>query len=234
MARKTKTVIKQRKGKKSRKNKRTKTRKQNNRKNIKKYVRKMIGGEFSDDDKNHLRDLGFTEQQINILEAHPVLTLDMVIDSLHQNNPNTRNRFTPAEIIESIHNVDNENENENPNVLDISDISDEGSLHNLSIGSINNTDSMDTTRESFSSFGSLDSLDNGSGLNPSDLNLDMNDDDESRSLGGKKRKTRKYRKSYKGGACYGTGVGANCYDPNFSIYNTRELQLFPYRPVPKY
>jgi hypothetical protein len=41
------------------------------------------------------------------------------------------------------------------------------------------------------------------------------------------RKTRRYR----GGALYGNGVGANCYDPNFSIYNTRELQLFPYRPA---
>ena len=47
----------------------------------------------------------------------------------------------------------------------------------------------------------------------------------------KSRKYRKSRKSYKGGAHYGTGVGSNCYDPNFSIYNTRELQLFPYRPT---
>jgi hypothetical protein len=61
-----------------------------------------------------------------------------------------------------------------------------------------------------------------------------------KTTGGRRRKirkSRKYRKSrkcYKGGAHYGTGVGANCYDPNFSIYNTRELTLFPYRPVPKY
>jgi len=44
--------------------------------------------------------------------------------------------------------------------------------------------------------------------------------------GGKmRRKSRKQR----GGTCYGNGVGANNYDPNFSIYNTRELTLFPYR-----
>jgi len=43
-----------------------------------------------------------------------------------------------------------------------------------------------------------------------------------------RKHTRKYR--HKGGAIYGTGYGANCYDPNFSIYNTRELQLFPYSP----
>jgi hypothetical protein len=28
----------------------------------------------------------------------------------------------------------------------------------------------------------------------------------------------------------GQNVGGNCYDPNFSIYNTRELTLFPYNP----
>jgi hypothetical protein len=48
-----------------------------------------------------------------------------------------------------------------------------------------------------------------------------------------KRKTSKRKTSkkinIKGGALYGTGIGANCYDPNFSIYNTRELQLFPYK-----
>jgi len=38
------------------------------------------------------------------------------------------------------------------------------------------------------------------------------------------------RKKLKGGNCYGTGVGANNYDPNNSIYNTNMLQLFPYKP----
>jgi len=50
---------------------------------------------------------------------------------------------------------------------------------------------------------------------------------------GKRRKTLKRRrtmKKQKGGMCYGSGVGANSYDPNFSIYNTKELQLFPYNP----
>jgi len=46
----------------------------------------------------------------------------------------------------------------------------------------------------------------------------------------KKRKGRKTRKQ-RGGTCYGNGVGANNYDPSFSIYNTRELTLFPYKPT---
>ena len=62
------------------------------------------------------------------------------------------------------------------------------------------------------------------------------------SSGGKKRKivsrkmrlkrkrgskTRRYKQ--RGGTCYGTGVGSNNYDPNYSIYNTNMLKLFPYK-----
>ena len=43
----------------------------------------------------------------------------------------------------------------------------------------------------------------------------------------KKRKGTKQR----GGTCYGNGVGANNYDPNFSIHNTNLLKLFPYNPT---
>ena len=48
-----------------------------------------------------------------------------------------------------------------------------------------------------------------------------------------RRRTMKRRLSRKqrGGTCYGNGVGANTGDPNFSIYNTRELELFPYKPT---
>jgi hypothetical protein len=57
----------------------------------------------------------------------------------------------------------------------------------------------------------------------------MDDIADSPDVGGSKRR-RKSRKQ-RGGTCYGNGVGANNYDPNFSIYNTRELTLFPYRPT---
>jgi hypothetical protein len=57
----------------------------------------------------------------------------------------------------------------------------------------------------------------------------MDDIADSPDVGGGKRR-RKSRKQ-RGGTCYGNGVGANNYDPNFSIYNTRELTLFPYRPT---
>lgn len=51
------------------------------------------------------------------------------------------------------------------------------------------------------------------------------------SEGGRKtrRNRRDRRRGQKGGRCYGSGVGANSYDPNYSIYNTPMLKLFPYK-----
>ena len=34
----------------------------------------------------------------------------------------------------------------------------------------------------------------------------------------------------RGGTCYGTGVGANSTENNFSVFNTNQLKLFPYKP----
>lgn len=54
-------------------------------------------------------------------------------------------------------------------------------------------------------------------------------------LGGSKRRHRKDRKSKKhkkirgGNRFGGNNIGANCSDPNFSIYNTNLLKLFPYK-----
>ena len=43
------------------------------------------------------------------------------------------------------------------------------------------------------------------------------------------RRRRTYNRKGGAGACFGNGVGSNHFDPNYSIYNTRALQLFPYR-----
>jgi hypothetical protein len=47
-----------------------------------------------------------------------------------------------------------------------------------------------------------------------------------------KKRNKRNKKTVKrgGGGCFGNGVGANAYDPNYSIFNTRELKLFHYRP----
>lgn len=147
-----------------------------NRKSNSRFSKKMFGGDFTDDDKKELRNKGFTDEDIIILSTMPV-GVNFILNSLQQINPDTGNKFTPAEIMTSINTTQNE---------------------------INNT------------------------IPPSN------------SYGGKKRKSSRrgtrrgliYRsRKQRGGMCFGTGVGANNYDPNFSIYNTRELSLFPYRPT---
>ena len=42
------------------------------------------------------------------------------------------------------------------------------------------------------------------------------------------RKTRAH--TIRGGACYGTGVGITSTENNFSVFNTSQLKLFPYKP----
>jgi len=64
-----------------------------------------------------------------------------------------------------------------------------------------------------------------------------NNQSSSRVMRGNKKK--KYTKNKRdkndatkisGGACFGNGVGANINNPNYSIYNTNALKLFPYKP----
>jgi len=45
----------------------------------------------------------------------------------------------------------------------------------------------------------------------------------------KMRKSRKHKKIRGGNRIGGNNIGANCSDPNFSIYNTNLLKLFPYK-----
>ena len=83
-------------------------------------------------------------------------------------------------------------------------------------------------------------------LNPDDGFTDVEDNDEDyedendEQQGGrnkkskrrktKKNKTKKQMRRIKGGAMFGNGYGANCNDPNYNIYNTNLLKLFPYSP----
>lgn len=54
---------------------------------------------------------------------------------------------------------------------------------------------------------------------------------KSRKLRVRKLKSRKLKsRNLRGGIRYGTGVGSNCNEPNYSIFNTNLLKLFPYKP----
>jgi hypothetical protein len=203
----------------------------------------MFGGDFSQQENQQLLGLGFTQDDIQVLSDTGV-GFNIIQISLNQVNPATGNPFTPQEIIQSVNEANNE-----MNQLDISGISNASDDdHNLNDSY---DDSINTTQENVSNVSNNNfvdnSVDNGS-LHLSDLENSNNNSNnttiEEDSFGGKRRKGRKTRKGRKhgrkhgrktrkqrGGMCFGNGVGANNYDPNFSIYNTRELTLFPYSPT---
>jgi hypothetical protein len=128
-----------------------------------------------------------------------------------------------------------------PSDLDISQINDSGytTEQTASLGEAFDLDSIPNAEDE------SHYLDSNSSLHLSDLNLNgLNESGyttsaEDESFGGKRhrksykkrrgKKTRKNRRKQKGGVCYGNGVGANNYDPNYSIYNTNMLKLFPYK-----
>lgn len=169
--------------------------------------KKMVGGDFTQEETQQLLEMGFTQDDLQVLAGTGV-RLNIIQMSLNQINPATGNPFTPQEIIQSVNEANDEINNLDVSV--ISNASDDD--HNLDIGE--NLDLDDSYNDS--------------------MNTTMED------ISGGGRKTRKGRKGRKhgiksrrqrGGMCFGNGVGANNYDPNFSIYNTRELTLFPYKPT---
>jgi hypothetical protein len=216
-------------------------------KKTRRRTRKMRGGAFSQNELQQLQEQQFTQNQIQILTQLAVpfnqiiqkintithggiinpdnIPEQIVVELLNESifeNPNANDMIPHAD--NDIHDLDD-------NDLDLSMDQSQGSLH-LSHLNVSN-DSMD---------GNTTLPDESLGISQiSDISLPSNiSENESfaSEIGGKKRRRKTQRKSKKGkktrkqrgGMCYGNGVGANSYEPNYSIYNTRELELFPYRP----
>lgn len=191
----------------------------------KKYSRKMRGGAL---DEQELLGLGFTAEHIAALHNYGFVSMNPILISLHTINPQTGAYFTPQELIDSLNDVNNEAENEED--------------ENQPLPEFNNVENDIDNHMDLNMI-----FEQGPGLNIQDLGPYSPKSVTEEPSGGRRiRKSRrrrsrnhKFRKSgrrmrsrktYKGGACYGNGVGANAFDPNNSIYNTRELQLFPYKP----
>ena len=177
------------------------------------------------------------------------VTRTLEVDDLNERKPRDLEELDVSVIANS---EDDEHDYGVNDSLDLDDTNMNDSMDTINESMTNIGDDYDYNDDSIR-------LSNGS-LHLSDLNEDdgeislANTTIEDGSIGGKKRKTMKKRKmkktkktmkkrkmkkmmkkrkttkNQKGGMCYGNGVGANSYDPNFSIYNTRELELFPYRP----
>ena len=182
------------------------------------YSRKMMGGAL---DEQALIQKGFTSEQIAALHNHGIESMDLINISLQQTNPQTGAPFTPQELIDSLNDAMNEVAN-----LDNEPAVNEG---------INPPAEMNIP-EPLNVNGN-NNFQPGPALAMEDLQpesprsvVDFPQGGRRQRMSNKKTMKKRGRKTYKGGACYGNGVGANAYDPNNSIFNTRELQLFPYKP----
>jgi len=201
--------------------------------------RNMKGGAFSQEDIRELREEGFTNSQIDSLQDLGVSLNDIMQrvnritnDYSFHGDPDYMTEQVMVELL-------------NEHIFD-------GSANQIAAIPHADDDEHDidisgSLDHSFSSQGTM----NLNELNISNISRDSGyTTSEDRSFdehGGKKRrriskknktskgKRRTYRnskrnKTLKGGMCFGRGVGANSYDPNYSIYNTNMLNLFPYKP----
>ena len=180
-----------------------------------KQLKKMYGGMFSDANRIELGQLGFSNQDIGLLETN-IPNISLIRGSLQQINPETGALFTPQELMQGLHDamneptnildmdsVDNENENE-LNISGISNVSDDDHFldenNDLNASFMNNDDTLNTTRSSISNLnGSNDnmSFQSDGSLHLSDLDdseqHSINTTKEDNSFGGKKRRTMKKR-----------------------------------------
>jgi len=184
----------------------------------------MKGGAFSEQELQQLENYGFSEYQIESLTDLGVSfneIMEKVNTIMSQNSYNDPDYMTEQVIVEL------SNENIHAPIMHA-----DNDIHELDMG----------MNDSFSSQGTMN-LDELNTSNISNTSGDTTSEDISfggrtrrrisrkgRKTRRKGRKTRSNRKlKLKGGMCFGNGVGANSYNPNYSIYNTNMLKLFPYK-----
>ena len=209
---------------KNRKQKKTKTRRR----------RTMKGGNFSPDETQYLQHQGFSNNQIETLQQLGITIADIQqkmssimnqsAEGFHGNSDDMAEQVVTELLNEHIFNNPNANA---MNMEPIAHANDDNHYMDIDDNDLNLSQHSDNS------------------LNLSDLQADSYDSNdgntsgESMEWGGKKRRNKSYKKrknnrrisrKQRGGTCYGTGVGANSNDPNYSIYNTNILKLFPYRP----
>ena len=225
----------------------SKTTKYNKKRNIKRRnnkSKKNMKGGFAPDENERLLNNGFQQQQIDELSAMNVsiVTIEEAIDYYNNNYnahqiivsiaKNLHNDLSPlhnigSQSVSQISQSDNSLDSSTPSTLNLSDLGD------AIPQDVNDTHDMDMSGDNLDMSGVTDEP----SMNESEISMNAN---ENPHAGGRRRRRTKKRmsnirrnKSYrkvKGGATmYGTGYGANCSNPNFSIYNTNLTKLFPYR-----
>lgn len=196
----------------------------------------MRGGDFTEENLTRLRNYGLNPDQIETLNTLgiPFNIIEARANFLQEQGPYGYSGNSDNFAEELMIGLLNEEIFDNQNTQQLDAIphaaSDE---HNLDMdqsfesqGTMN-LDELNTSQGTMNS----DELNTGSNMSGYTTEADESFGGRQRKRITKKRRGRKGRKTrkQKGGMCYGNGVGANSYDPNYSIYNTNMLKLFPYR-----
>ena len=190
-----------------------------NRSKKSKKMYKQRGGAFTDNERNTLiNNVQFSEDQVNELDEYPVSFQNIQhANHLYLDDPHTT-MIIVSKKLQDLQNQQQDNHNDEP--LNLADLQvEEGQGQEEGENALNQ--------------GFIEEDEDGDNTDNEDQ--DVSFDGGKRIKTRKTRKTRKGKKSRKsrkmnGGARFGTGVGANNYDPNYSIYNTPALTLFPYKP----
>ncbi len=208
-------------------------------------TRKMRGGAFTQTEMQQLHSNGFSEDQIQTLQERNI-PFNEVMERINNlwNQGDSGFHGNSDDFSEQIMNeLLNEETNDlfdaipqaedDIHDLDLSFNGDDVSLH-LSDLNVSQDSMRANTTVADESF-------NNSQLSDISLPSVFSENESVVSETGGKRRRRKYSIKYrksrksrksrkqKGGRCFGNGVGANNYDPNYSIYNTNMLKLFPYK-----
>jgi len=191
--------------------------------------RVMRGGDFSEEQKTVLQNSGFYPGQIERFQLMG-LTFAQVNQKIQEITGNDfhGNSEDLVEAVEQALDEEHMNQGMPPPAQDVDN-------HNIDIyhddaGQMNmNELDMDIDQEGTDN--EADSDDEMNGGRKKRRTMKKRKGRKTRKTGRKTRKTGRKSRKQRGGVCYGNGVGANNYDPSFSIYNTRELELFPYRPT---
>jgi hypothetical protein len=231
--------------------------------------KKNMRGGFEPDERQHLLNNGFQQDQIDELSALNI-SVDTINEAIEYFNNNINSHQIIFDVAKNLHNnlpplnniglQGNEAQpqaqpQEQPEAQDISqDSQNSGPLLNLSDlqapeGEANAMPN-DAIPQDANDNHNLDvnqSLDLSGETSVADesmnnsMNSSMNSSNASMNAGRRMRRHTKKRVSnlrrkkshrrQKGGVMYGTGYGANCNNPNYSIYNTNLSKLFPYAPT---
>jgi hypothetical protein len=210
----------------------------------------MKGGAFSQTELQQLQNNGFDEYQIERLEDIGA-TFDEITqrinqvmnqgpDGFHGNSDAMVDQVTTELLNEHTFQQDQDMSDisyNNDDVTTNNSFSSQGTMHLDELMDTHNNDSGYTTAADDSVGGKRSKI-NISKSNRSKINSNKRNKSNKRINSNKKNKRNKNKRrkgnrtrKQRGGMCFGRGVGANAYDPNYSIYNTNELQLFPYKPL---